>query len=190
MIGRLYDKAFFSNLIKNADIYYSHISNDNRSAREKLVDHCVLTMKYAKGISASNGLDGIIKGLIEKSTIGLCDARVHQMVYQLFWDAIAFHDLGKLNDQFQKTKMKNNQKLKIVLHNFGSNHSLISAYLYLAISVFDLLNKSFTENEEIVFLCNVALFMSYTIAKHHSSELGKCENMDFWTNIKSNDLSP
>ena len=190
MIGRLYDKAFFGNLIKNADIYYSHVSNDNKSVREKLVDHCVLTMKYAKSIAASNGLDGIIKGLIEKSTIGPCDARLHQMVYQLFWDAIAYHDLGKLNDQFQKNKMKNNQKLKIVLHNFGSNHSLISAYLYLAISVFNLLDKNITENDEIVFLCNIALFMSYSIAKHHSSELGECENMDFWTNIKSSDLSP
>lgn len=48
MIGRLYDKAFFGNLIKNADIYYSHVSNDNKTVREKLVDHCVLTMKYAK----------------------------------------------------------------------------------------------------------------------------------------------
>ena len=84
MIGRLYDKAFFGNLIKNADIYYSHVSNDNKSVREKLVDHCVLTMKYAKSIAASNGLDGIIKGLIEKSTIVPCDARLHQMVCQLF----------------------------------------------------------------------------------------------------------
>lgn len=75
-MGRLYDKAFFGNLIKNADIYYSHVSNDNRFVREKLVDHCVLTMKYAKSISASNGLDGIIKGLIEKSTIGPCDDKL------------------------------------------------------------------------------------------------------------------
>lgn len=177
-MGRLYDKAFFGNLIKNADIYYSHVSNDNKSVREKLVDHCVLTMKYAKSISASNGLDGIIKGLIEKSTIGPCDDKLQQMVYQLFWDAIAYHDLGKLNDQFQKNKMKNNQKLKIVLHNFGSNHSLISAYLYLAISVFTLLDKNITENDEIVFLCNIALFMSYSIAKHHSSDW---ESVRIWT---------
>lgn len=166
MIGRLYDKAFFGNLIKNADIYYSHVSNDNKSVCEKLVDHCVLTMKYAKSISASNGLDGIIKGLIEKSTIGPCNDRLQQMVYQLFWDAIAYHDFGKLNDQFQKNKMKNNQKLKIVHHNLCSNHSLISAYLYLAISVFHLLDKSFTENDEI-FLCNVALFMSYSLSLIH-----------------------
>lgn len=71
MMGRLYDKAFLGNLIKNADIYYSHVSNGNRTVREKLVDHCVLTMKYAKSISASNGLDGIIKGLIENLQLGL-----------------------------------------------------------------------------------------------------------------------
>jgi CRISPR-associated endonuclease/helicase Cas3 len=184
-----FDKLFFVKLISNSDSYYAHLSKEKNGRRELLSDHLLLTMKYAQTIAERKNLIPIIKELINTLNHGDADERMKEFIWDLFWDAIAYHDLGKINDQFQKDKMKNNLHILEVEHSFGSDHSRISAYLYLAIFYARLKEKPFYD-EDATFLCNIALYLSYPIIMHHSSELYECQHEGTWNNEKLHDLSP
>ena len=99
------------------------------------------------------------------------------------------HDLGKVNGDFQRKQMKNAAKLIEVEHHFHSNHSVISMYLFLAIFWSDFLSLKLSD-EDAIFLCNVALFMSYPICQHHSTALYQTEDDKRWKNEELFDLKP
>lgn len=184
-----YNKEYFRNLIKESGRYYAHLSDKKDTCPELLSEHLTLTVEYASKIVRQKNLDGVISHLIAELSDNDADNRKNQIIHEMFWETIAFHDLGKLNAGFQHSKMHNYQTLLKVRHNFGSEHSIISAYLYLAITFHKIMEGHFN-NDDILFLCNIALYMSYPIIRHHSSWLGKCQNEDTWCNEKLYDLKP
>ena len=102
-----------------------------------------------------------------------------EAVEKLFWQAIAFHDLGKINHLFQEKRMNNCSSLFKVDHEFGSQHSIISAYLFLALFFNEFINMDLTDEEQI-FICNVAIYMSSPILQHHSPVISYCQDDDKW----------
>lgn len=184
-----YCEGYFRKLIPDSDRYYAHLSDQKNTCPELLPEHLTLTVLYAKKIVKQKGLDEVISHLIKELTGSNLDNSKNQLIHEMFWEAIAFHDLGKLNAEFQHSKMHNYQNLLKVRHHFGSEHSIISAYLYLSITFHKILEGHFND-EEVLYLCNIALYMSYPIIRHHSARLGKCQDDEVWCNEKLFDLKP
>ncbi len=77
--------------------------------------------------------------------------------------------------------MKNRADVLSVSHGFDSQHSIIGMYLYLADFFSTLLRNELTDEEQI-FLSNVALYLSYSIYKHHAPCLNEGQNDTVWNN--------
>ena len=179
-----YNKKFFDCLIRSSERYYAHLpkEEDNR-APELLSEHSSLTCFYADKIIRAHSLESRIKNLIQLS-IPDCipesdrDA-VQREIRRLFDDAIAYHDLGKVNHLFQSERMGNKSALPEVDHKFNAQHSVLSMYLYLAFSFSRLQN--WKDGKTQIFLFGIAVYFSYLIHQHHSSSLYDSQNEEIWT---------
>ena len=176
-----FDKDFFDGLIKDSYKYYAHcVENGGECRHELLSEHSALTYSYARTLAKDNSLVPIIKILIRKSLEGNLEEALGNFVEEMFWAAIAFHDLGKMNAIFQKQKMNNNEELLYVDHPFSSQHSVISIYIYLAIAFQKMCELEDLTDGEQIFLCNIILYLSYPIYNHHEKALFECQDEDNW----------
>ncbi len=181
----MFDKVFFDNLLKGkGECYYAHLPKSEQSGRrpELLSEHSALTVSYSKKIVEAHNLEGIIKKLANDSVPKQLNNRdlLANTIEELFWKAIAFHDLGKINHEFQQKRMGNHNSIVKVKHSYGSQHSIISAYLYLALFFKDFQTLQLTDEEQ-VFLINTAFYLCNPIIQHHSSTIGKCQNENEWS---------
>lgn len=189
----LYDKNFFKALIKDSATYYAHLPKEGKKqSPELLSEHSSLTFTYSCKIIQNQSLGACISKLIESSIPPCISNRQHAHVeiQKLFETAIAFHDLGKLNWDFQHRVMKNNRctDLKTCRHPFGSQHSVLSMYLYLAMSLYGILKDEGQETQ--MFLYGTAVYFSYNIVQHHSSMLLEAQNEIIWNDNRLCELSP
>jgi len=177
-------------LPKTYTAYYAHTAEVDNIKAELLTEHSSLVLDYAEKIAMSNGLMPIINSLA-------CDAipenveyidRIKDILFEWFWRAIALHDIGKINHQYQRNVMHNDAEIPKILHDFGSQHSTISMYLYLA-SVYSTIESAETD-EQWVFLSNVALYFSYAIAKHHSTDIYTGQDEKLWSDKRLEKLEP
>lgn len=187
-----YDKAFFDHFLgSQSSSYYAHLPKEGQADRlpELLSEHSALTVEYARSLAKANGLDSIIEHLVDDSIPSKLSQRkvLADKMKDLFWQAIAFHDLGKINHLFQKSRMKNFAHIHEVNHSFESQHSIISAYLYLAHFFSDLISMDLSDEEQL-FLSNVALYMSYPIKHHHSASLDECQKDETWCERENGEL--
>lgn len=175
-----FDKTFFDGLIKGREKYYAHVPPKGELRKPELLsEHSALTVAYARLIAKGNNLNPIIESLAKHTVCPSFNKNISKVIVDLFWKSIAFHDLGKLNENFQIMKMKNEHPFQKVRHSFKSDHSVISVYLYLAIFFAGFIKMDLSEEEQ-VFLCNVALYLSYPIYMHHHSRLHECQSKDNW----------
>lgn len=166
-------------LLKEKDKYLAH--KHRHKPKETLDEHMKLVIQYFLKLVNAHGLDFIVDELIQKAIPAECDnSTAGNFVKSAFFKVILYHDFGKINHLFQwdKDKMANAEKdLKVVNHKVGTQHSIISAYIYLVHLLnneklgFDDATQSFTDFISTVF--------SYSIIKHHSSRLNKVQEIDF-----------
>jgi len=158
-------------VITNAEKYYAHI--DGTKSIETLVEHIDLVLEYARKIVIKQNIDKVIDILCFSVTSG--NKEVANYIKLLFAGAIAFHDLGKINPNFQSEKMGNYQFEKLRL-SIGSQHSVLSSFLFLHYFGQDINNNSsFCKETKILLFAIIHLFC-YPILKHHSSALGNETN--------------
>lgn len=189
-----YDINYFRELIIDNEKYFAHLpkEEDDRMP-ELLTEHLALVYNYAQTITHKNQLFTIISNLIDQSIPVNFENKqlLAERINALFWQAIAFHDLGKVNCNFQRIQMRNNTILLKVNHPFGTKHSIIGMYLFLANYWKEFIDfQSVLSDEEIIFLCNVALYMSYTIYQHHNSALYQEQDDNRWDNEDLFKLKP
>lgn len=187
-----YDKAFFDRFLGNqSSSYFAHLPKEGQAGRlpELLSEHSALTVGYARSLVKANGLDSVIERLVYDSIPSKLPRKrlLANKMKDLFWQAIAFHDLGKINHLFQKNRMKNFAHIQEVNHSFESQHSIISAYLYLALFFSDLIAIELSDEEQVL-LSNVALYMSCPIKQHHSASLDECQNDETWCERDNGEL--
>ena len=158
-------------VITNAEKYYAHI--DGTKSLETLVEHIDLVLEYARKIVIKQNIDKVIDKLCFSVISG--NKEVANYIKLLFAAAIAYHDLGKINPNFQVEKMGNNQFEKLRL-SIGSQHSVLSSFLYLHFFGQNInSNSSFSKESKILLFALIYLFC-YPILKHHSSALGNETN--------------
>lgn len=146
--------------------FYAHRKND---LYENLLDHIKLTNKYFFNIVKSKNIFTVFNriwmdlGIKEEYKI---------FYYKLILNVTNFHDIGKINTEFQKSKMKNIMKDIYIKGVNSSEHSLLSSVLYISYFINEIC-KYLTENEfnekEICILINVIYSMAFVISKHHGN---------------------
>ena len=119
--------SFIENIMKNLNhTYYAHTKAS--SQKELLASHLELTYSYYEKMEKDKKLDIIVKNIIKK-TFRTVNDKVVDKIYDLFKQAIYYHDVGKINPLFQKNKMNND--LNVETDNVDDTHSALSARIYI-----------------------------------------------------------
>ncbi|TAF65409.1 MAG: CRISPR-associated helicase Cas3' [Cytophagales bacterium] len=161
-----------SDFIKNCEDYLAHTPKLKGQDAEKLIEHIEKVNQYALKLSKIHSLDKVVDKLIF-DMIALQPEFANQnslgnYIKGLFMRSIIFHDYGKVNPNFQQKKMENplfkwDNTIKI-----DSQHSKLSAYIFIHYHLKEVDESVFNEAEQS-FLWALVFLFSNPILKHHAS---------------------
>jgi CRISPR-associated endonuclease/helicase Cas3 len=155
-----------SNIIVDSEKYWAHIGG--RTSKETLEEHVELVLKYAKLIVDTESVDLIL----DKLSTAISDKQeVASFIKLLFVTSMAYHDLGKINPNFQVVKMKNNDFKEKSL-SIKSQHSILSAHIFLHYFI-EKINFSKFDNNQKILLFGITYLFCFPIIKHHSPFIDK-----------------
>ncbi|MCT4631498.1 MAG: CRISPR-associated helicase Cas3' [Firmicutes bacterium] len=147
-----------SKFIDNDEKYLAHLNN---CGVETLKEHSELTYEYFSKILLEDKIDieKIIESSLNEEYMDLKD-----YICEMFHQAIYYHDIGKINKNFQIEKMKNYIFGKDVIGD--SNHSLLSSLIYIDIQLDKIIGNDFSRKAQEILFKYVVDF-SYIISRHH-----------------------
>lgn len=172
-------------ILKDSEKYFAHTQKGK--SKETLEEHLKLVIAYFLKLVDVHHLDEVVNNLIIESLPASFQNRskIGNLVKNAFYKTILYHDFGKINHKFQwdREKMDNPSKsLKVVDHKVNSQHSIISAYIYL---MHELDNENLNLSDcEQTFMDVVISAFAYPILKHHSKFLNSVMDTDFQGNEK------
>jgi CRISPR-associated endonuclease/helicase Cas3 len=168
------DTKNFSDNLKNLSNIYAHSSKIK--TYETLYEHSQLVVQYFSTLIKNHNIENVIDNLI--IPLSFDDEYIALYIKKLFLDTIIFHDFGKVNDNFQSEKMKNPDFQYDKSVKIGSEHSFLSAYIFINYHFDEIYrNEKFTDKYKNILWCYSFLF-SIPIIKHHSSYLAKEYDFD------------
>ena len=140
---------------------------------ETLQNHIDLVYDYFLLLSKEHGLEKLLDRLFSKSVVLLDEVSNEEeftnFVKYFFVKSIYWHDMGKINPNFQADSGKmDNEKFKKIDISEGSNHSPLGAYLFINHSLEELYLKEWDE-DEIEIIESIIYLFGYFISKHHGS---------------------
>ncbi len=170
-------------LLVHAEKYLAHIpkAEDDRSKlAETLGQHMDLVLNHALQICKLHHLDPVVERLIEKTV--QCLDFFHpeiatDFLLELFVNAIAFHDFGKVNEFFQTDRMRNEdpifQKPVPAIFDPKHGHSDLGAYIFTVFHLEKLMKSGIPDEHGLdkQKLAALIFFFSNTILLHHSPKL-------------------
>ena len=128
------DAEVMNSLIWNTGNYDAHIvqSEDGKCLRrELLLEHTELTEKYFRRLWKEKQIYELVERLWSQMRKELT-VEAREFLVEMIEGIPAFHDLGKINPEFQRRKLQNMRvKEDSVFACVGGRHSIISAVLYL-----------------------------------------------------------
>jgi CRISPR-associated endonuclease/helicase Cas3 len=177
----------FSELDIKIDIDSKYLAHIRKNETETLKEHIDLVYDYFLLLVKENGLENHLDTLFEESVILLDEVLNREefvnFVKNLFAKAVYWHDMGKMNPNFQADKEKmNNSEFKKIELSEGSNHSPLGAYLFINHSLQELYSKNWDE-DEIEIIESIIYLFGYFISKHHGS-IYQSSEFDFKTDVE------
>lgn len=163
------------NLVKNLNRYKAHKkSKDNEIIYETLLAHTELTNKYFFKFWQSKNSDEIFDRFCDvfwqKENIdNKLKNKAKDLLKEIIMTIPIFHDIGKVNPNFQLMKLKVNDFKENEVY-VNTHQSFLSSMFYMDYCrklVYDEKN----EDEIVNLLAEFILYNGYIIARHHS-ELG------------------
>lgn len=159
---------------KLSGTYYAHLSKD-KLEKETLFEHSTLVSKYCLRLMESHGINHLLDLSIEKLLTLLqikSEKEWGNLLKEIFLAAIVYHDLGKINPNFQSLKMENEEFSFDNKLSFQSYHSFLGAYLFSNIYFKKIFKneKLDDENEKLILYFVTHLFAG-AIIKHHSPSI-------------------
>lgn len=171
-----------SQILNENYIIYAHTRESGD--KETLREHINTCEKYFDKLCGEKAIEKVIERFCE-STDFEHKKEADELLKDLAYQIIVFHDLGKCNPEFQRKIMKNNNYIK---ENFdgvsNSNHSLLSAIIYLDYFYGIIQSDDIFSRDEKRKLNILLLEHSFIIARHHSDFQALSEYCD---NLRSND---
>ncbi|PLY15587.1 MAG: hypothetical protein C0628_02205 [Sulfurimonas sp.] len=153
----------FEKVIKNSENFLAHLPKDVGLEKETLLSHSNLVLDYSLKLVKLNQIEKNIDAVLSKVSDNVDFLNSIKLLYI---KAIYWHDIGKINENFQLEKMSNS-KFSKVDYGISSKHSILSAYLYL-ISSFDYINTRFSDRNQKIELISLSLNFAMTIWRHHT----------------------
>jgi CRISPR-associated endonuclease/helicase Cas3 len=153
--------------------YFAHLSHDEKE-KESLYGHSKLVSDYFFKLIEAHGIENYFDVSTDQLITALpIVAKIEwgNLFKEAFYGAIVFHDLGKVNPNFQVQKMKNdlfvlNNKLSI-----KTSHSLLGAYIYAIIFFEKTANCISLNDEEKELLYFIILLFASAVIKHHNPNI-------------------
>lgn len=165
-------------LLKNWEKYLAHTPD------ETLSDHMELVTQYFQLLIETHGLEPSLNKQFLK--LASQDENVAQIAKNLFWQAILYHDFGKVNENFQR-KLENIDLFPFQKNNGIQNqHSILSAFVFIVhqLSALAKIEKELGElNLKVLIKWIFAL--SHNIIRHHSSRLDDLSKKDTFSSLNS-----
>lgn len=159
-------------IIRNPERFYAHKTDCEDSAGEvapellsEHVDRCVY---YFEKLYNERNLGDIFNAFFVEF-MGAASDKIKRLFEKMLINVIVFHDIGKMNPEFQKIKMKN-QRLKInnVQCLNGTRHALLSSAVY--IDYFSQqISDAMCSKKEMEILHVIMLANAYVISRHHTN---------------------
>ena len=165
------EECRIEDILTNHEKYHAH--THKKRAYEKLHEHVHLVMDYASKLVNAHGLDAVLDSMINdlikvNSKIEQVEA-IGNFVKRLFVNALVYHDYGKVNENFQIDKMQDKGFFKRNETNtIGSQHSILSAYVFLNVHLKEIMEKKGLSSSEKNFLVVSTYLFGNPILKHHS----------------------
>lgn len=172
------EKDILKKLVKDINRYKAHKkSKDNEIIYETLLEHTELTYKYFikfwQSKKADEILDRFCNVFWQKENIdNELKNKAKDLLKEIIMAIPIFHDLGKVNPNFQLIKLKVND-FKENRAFVNTHHSFLSSIFYIDYCrklVYDEKNEDDEENKDkiINLLVEFILYNGYIIARHHS----------------------
>lgn len=157
-------------IISDKHKFYAHLKEDSNFneiiRKETLKEHTDLCVKYFYKVFNNKNLENIFLNF-ENNFFDSMSKNGKKVFRKLLINTIAFHDIGKINPRFQNIKMKNPLGENIKAFScIDSEHSILSAVLYIDYFIDDILNLS-KEDGKLILL-TIMMFNAYAICRHHS----------------------
>lgn len=166
------EEARIEHILTNYEKYHAH--THKKQDYEKLHEHVHLVMDYALKLVKAHGLDAVLDSMI--NDLIKVNSKIEQVetignfIKRLFVNALIYHDYGKVNENFQIEKMQDKGFFKPNESNkIGSQHSILSAYIFLNVHLKEIIEKKNLSNSEMNFLIVLTYLFANPILKHHSS---------------------
>lgn len=174
-------------LVKDINWYKAHKkSKNNEIVYEPLLAHTELTKKYFIKFWQNKSSDEIFKRFTDvfwqkEDVDNKLKNKAKNLLKEIIMAIPIFHDIGKVNPNFQLMKLKVND-FKENKAYIDTHHSFLSAMFYMDYCrrlIYDEKN----EDEIIDLLAEFILYNGYIIARHHSklanlTEFTKLINLD------------
>jgi CRISPR-associated endonuclease/helicase Cas3 len=172
-----------NSFLKNSDVYLAH--SHKTKASEKFYQHNDLVVNYFLTLVMHHRLDEIVDNLISTLFGKHIDGDAGEFIKLLFFNAIAYHDYGKVNENFQIKKMNNSSSFsKSKKNGIDSQHSILSAYIFI-VHHFSFASKYNFSNDQKHLINGLVFLFAYPILKHHSSFLKEGrQDIDFDVEIQ------
>lgn len=160
----LINGANVASLLKESGKYRAHTPN------ETLSDHMNLVTHYFKQLVALHGLETLIDSQLLK--LSNHSKKLASFAKQIFWQAILYHDFGKVNENFQRKLGNTVHFPKAISNGIDSQHSILSGFIFLVHEIVDAIanlhgESSKSQQKIICFIFALA----QNIVRHHSPRL-------------------
>lgn len=173
---------------------YAHTSSGeiNRE-KETLQEHTRRCEKYFERLLEKERMADAFRTM-ERTLLGNVPEKYREWFEHALYGVIGFHDAGKINPRFQQEKMKNTAFADVRISNLNdSNHSMLSAYIYLdyfSCQLESIQSEASVEGKKLIQIYELLFINAYLILKHHSNleqyeqmisaiqEGGKLSNLD------------
>ncbi|MBU5677231.1 CRISPR-associated helicase Cas3' [Alkaliphilus sp. MSJ-5] len=158
------EKFDFEKFILNHKKIYAHIWEDRK---ETLQEHSDLSTYYLQKIIKVKQLDNVLHNFQNIFLKEITDEG-KSIYWDMFYNTICMHDLGKINCNYQYHKMRNEEfKNKKGLECNNTKHSMLSSLIY--INYYFNIIRNHSNKEDRAILCMFMLLNAYVISKHHGA---------------------
>jgi len=177
------ERLSFAKTLKDHEQYWAHTrKKDERDEHETLNEHTCLVLDYAVRICKYHGLEKVVEKMCLELAHRLAPTLKNEFATfakTLFLGVIAFHDAGKVNENFQRDKMKNPAFGWRIENSIGSDHAILSVVVFLAEAERLMKEIEWNESNKSEKLGFIWLFLSfaYAIKQHHQSLWNASESL-------------
>ena len=174
-------------------IYAHMLSGETSKEKETLKEHTDRCEKYFQRLLEKEKMSDAFRTM-ESTLLEDAPEEYRDWFERALYGVISFHDAGKINPGFQQEKMKNTAFADVRIPNLNdTNHSLLSAYIYLdyfACQLEGIQSEVPVESKKLIQIYELLFINAYLILKHHSGleqyeqmisaiqEGGKLSNLD------------